>query len=90
MNRKIAFWSILAGATVGQSLVVWLGPKYLVWYFTPPAPTGFDCSAPITWALSRMQSALLYGLVIGAIAGVVTAWLLRRQFRRPDTLISAR
>ncbi len=46
MNRKTLFWGFLLGAAVGQSLVVWLAPKYLVWYFAPPAPMGLIVQCP--------------------------------------------
>ena len=79
MNKRTVFWSIIGGIVVAQSLVVWLAPMYLVWYFTPPAQTGFDCSLPISWALTRMQSAILYSILVGAVLGIICAWVFRQK-----------
>jgi hypothetical protein len=87
MNRKAVFWSLIIGAALGESLVVWLAPKYLIWYFTPPAPTGFDCKAPIDWALTRLQSALIWGVGIGALMGPLTLWAFRRKSPKSDLLM---
>lgn len=84
MNRKTLFWGFLLGAAIGQSLVVWLAPKYLVWYFAPPAPMGFDCTVPISWALSRMQSALVVGLIMGAVVGLIGAYFVSNRFNKSE------
>lgn len=86
MNKKYLVWSLILGAAVGQSLVIWLGPKYLNWYFTPPASMPFDCSAPVTWALARMQSALMWGVVLGALTGGVCGWLVHRRLNAEPRL----
>ncbi len=87
MNRKTFFWSVLLGAVLGQSLAMWLAPKYLVWYFVPPAPTGFDCTPPIAWALSRMQVALLVGIAAGAIGGVALSWAFTSKRNKGSDLL---
>lgn len=86
MNKRVVFWAVVSGVVVGQSLVIWLAPRYLVWYFAPPAPTAFDCSVPVSWALSRMQSAIMYGTGVGALIGLICAVVFRDRFkaRVPD------
>jgi hypothetical protein len=71
--------SILVGGAVVEILVSWLAPRSIVWYFQPPVQTEFSCTEPIGWALARMQTVQLIGLVFGALLGVIVYYLMRRR-----------
>jgi len=72
----------------GSFLMTWLAPKLLSWYFEPPTPMAFSCKDPIRWALSRYQMMQLFGLLGGAVAGLVLFFLLlQRQKRRRATSV---
>lgn len=79
MDRNKILWALLIGAVVGEVLMLWLAPKYIVWYFDPPVEMGFSCREPIDWALSRLQVAQIVGIVGGGLVGIVTLFFVRRR-----------
>ncbi len=74
-------WLVVTGAFVGGVTTTWLAPKVIAWYFNPPAQFGFNCVAPIEWALTRLQWAQAIGTVAGAVLGLMLylAFAKRRQ-----------
>jgi hypothetical protein len=53
---KHALYFALGGALIGIALTTWLAPGLITWYFKPPVEMGgFSCTAPIQWALRRLQ-----------------------------------
>jgi hypothetical protein len=85
MQRALYF--ALGGALVGIALTTWLAPGMIAWYFNPPVETGgFSCSAPIAWALRRLQAAQLWGIGVGGVLGlVVYGFIQRRRNKAPAT-----
>lgn len=79
-GKRIANW-VLWGSLIGVLITSWLAPKMIIWYFTPPVDYGFNCSAPITWALMRLRYVQLVGLASGAVLGLVSmlVWSRRRR-----------
>lgn len=73
-------WVLGTGGLIGGVLATWLAPGTIQWYFTPPAQFGFNCAAPIEWALQRFQWAQAGGIV----AGVIIALLVYLKFRKSD------
>lgn len=84
-KRKTWVWMVLAGAFVGGALTTWLAPKVIAWYFEPPAQFGFNCVAPIDWALTRMKWSQAIGSVSGAILGLVLYFSFAK--RRQDNYV---
>lgn len=84
-RRNLALAMTILGALVGGLLSSWLAPKMIVWYFTPPAQMGLNCSDPITWALGKMQLALALGIVCGGIVGIVLYFFFARRFAASRT-----
>ncbi len=79
MTRKRLLWAIILGAAIGEILAVWLAPKYIIWYFDPPVEMGFNCKAPIAWALARLQTTQLFALGVGAVLGLTTLFVFSRR-----------
>ena len=72
---KYAIYGALGGAILGAALTAWLAPGVIAWYFNPPVEMGgFSCTAPITWALKRLQWAQLWGFGVGGVLGLVGVW----------------
>lgn len=68
MMKRIGTW-FAVGVTLGFALSLWLGPKLVTWWFTPPGTAGpFTCEAQI-------QNATHY-LVMGQLVGAGTLGIL--------------
>ena len=77
---KHALYFALVGAMLGAALTAWLAPGLIAWYFNPPVEMGgFSCTAPIAWALRRLQWAQLWGVVVGGILGLVAYGIVQRR-----------
>ena len=83
---KHALYFALGGAILVAALTAWLAPGVIAWYFNPPVEMGgFSCTAPIAWALKRLQWAQLWGVIVGGILGLVVYGVVQR--RRVRTLL---
>jgi hypothetical protein len=73
------------GAFIGAVLTALLAPGVIAWYFNPPVEMGgFSCTAPIAWALKRLQWAQLWGVIVGGVLGLVVYGIVqRRRGRNP-------
>jgi hypothetical protein len=82
---KHALYFALGGALIGIALATWLAPGMIAWYFNPPVEMGgFSCTAPIQWALRRLQAAQLWGVAVGGVLGLVMYGVVQvRQHRKP-------
>jgi hypothetical protein len=77
---KHVLYFALGGALIGLVLTTWLAPGMIAWYFNPPVEMGgFSCTAPIAWALKRLQWAQLWGVVVGAVLGLVVYGVVQRR-----------
>lgn len=79
MTRKRLIWALILGAAIGEILAVWLAPKYIIWYFDPPVEMAVNCREPIVWALARLQTAQMWGLIVGALLGLVAVLAIGRR-----------
>ena len=84
LMTRVLGW-MCAGALIAVILATWLAPSFLLWWFTPPTGLSmtFDAPKAIQWGMSRMVRAQVTALVLGAIAGLVVAVLLRRKSATP-------
>jgi hypothetical protein len=72
MNKfKEILYFALGGSFLIHALTLWLGPKYLIWYFTPPVNSGLHCSPSVEWALNQIVKIQLIGAVAGLALGLV-------------------
>jgi hypothetical protein len=77
---KHALYFAFGGAIIGAALTAWLAPGVIAWYFNPPVEMGgFSCTAPIQWALRRLQWAQLWGVVVGGVLGLVVYGVVQRR-----------
>ena len=77
---KHALYFALGGAVLVAALTAWLAPGAITWYFNPPVATGgFSCTAPIAWALKRLQWVQLWGVVAGAVLGLGVYGVVQRR-----------
>ena len=77
---KHALYFALGGAIIVAALTAWLAPGVIAWYFNPPVEMGsFSCTAPIAWALKRLQWAQLWGVVGGGVLGLVVYGVVQRR-----------
>ena len=77
---KHAVYFALGGAILGAALTAWLAPGVIAWYFNPPVEMGsFSCTAPIAWALKRLQWAQLWGVAVGGVLGLVVYGVVQRR-----------
>lgn len=68
MMKRIGTW-FTVGVTLGFALSLWLGPKLVTWWFTPPGNAGpFTCE-------TQIQNATHY-LVMGQLIGAGTLGIL--------------
>jgi hypothetical protein len=80
---KHALYFALGGALIGIALTTWLAPGLITWYFKPPVEMGgFSCTAPIQWALRRLQRVQLWGVVVGGVLGLVMYGVVQMRHRR--------
>jgi len=87
--RRIGFlWFTGIGATLGALLTTWLAPKVIAWYFNPPAQFGFNCVAPIEWALLRLQWAQVAGIGMGGIVGILAYFFLYKKRSEMGSAVS--
>lgn len=70
---------MLIGCLAGGALTAWIAPKAIVWYFSPPVPTGMDCRAPIEWSLHRFVLSELIGTIVGGAFGAAFAIAFGRR-----------
>ncbi|HEY7495104.1 MAG TPA: hypothetical protein VIH59_28865 [Candidatus Tectomicrobia bacterium] len=80
---KHVLYFALGGALIGLVLTTWLAPGMIAWYFNPPVEMGgFSCTAPIQWALRRLQGAQLWGVVVGGVLGLIMYGVVQVRHRR--------
>ena len=80
---KHALYFALGGAILVAALTAWLAPGVIAWYFNPPVEMGgFSCTAPIQWALRRLQRVQLWGVVVGGVLGLVMYGVVQARHRR--------
>lgn len=74
MMRRIGIWST-AGIIIGFGLSLWLGPRMVTWWFTPPGNTGaFTCQPQIQEATSYLvRGQLVVGLTLGVLGAIGAA-----------------
>ena len=78
-------WFALFGGFFCATLVTWLAPQVIAWYFKPPAQVEFSCEAPIRWALEKLRLAQFVGLG----AGIALGLFIRFAFRKNRTVVQA-
>src|SRR5947208_7867873 len=77
---KLAVYFAFGGAIIVAALTAWLAPGMIAWYFNPPVEMGgFSCTAPITWALKRLQWAQLLGVIVGGVRGLGVYGVFQRR-----------
>ena len=80
---KPALYFALGGALIGIVLTTWLAPGLITWYFKPPVEMGgCSCTAPIQWALRRLQRVQLWGVIVGGVLGLVMYGVVQMRHRR--------
>lgn len=72
-----SIWWAVSGAVVTVTLITWLGPTLISWWFTPPVDTLFNCKGPIEWSLKRFQMAQLAGLILGLLLGLFASFAIK-------------
>lgn len=72
---------ILTCALIMALVLTWLAPKVIGMLFTPPVSFGTNCEPASAWAMSKLVSTQLIGLVIGALFAVV--WVLLPSKKKP-------
>ena len=85
----LALYFALGGAFVSTVLTTWLAPRMIKWYFSPPVDTGINCSAPIAWALSRLQWAQFWGVIVGVAVGLVVYGFVQRRRKKQQAQVSS-
>ncbi len=80
-NKKTSsyVWFGLFGGLLCASLVTWIAPGVIAWYFKPPAQVEFTCEAPIRWALERLRLTQLIALPVGIAAGLIVRFAFMRR-----------
>ncbi len=80
-NKKNSsyFWFALFGGLLCASLVTWIAPGVIAWYFKPPAQVEFTCEAPIRWALERLRSAQIIATGVGLVGGLLIRFAIRKR-----------
>lgn len=66
------------GAYTGFIVASVTAPSMIAWYFNPPVAMGVTCTAPIEWALGKLQLAQFLGIIGGGICG----WLFKRWLKK--------
>ena len=80
---KYALYFAGGGALIGAVLTAVFAPGLIAWYFNPPVEMGgFSCTAPIAWALKRLQWAQFWGVIVGGVLGLVIYGVVQRRRSR--------
>ncbi len=64
---------------VGSTITALFAPGIVSWYFDPPTSIGVSCKEAVTWGINAYQKMVMVGGVMGLVAGVVMALLLRNK-----------
>lgn len=64
---------------VGTTITALFAPGIVSWYFDPPTSIGVSCKEAVTWGINAYQKMVMVGGVMGLVAGVVMALLLRKK-----------
>lgn len=74
MIKRIGIWTT-SGIVIGFALTLWLGPKMVTWWFTPPGNTGaFTCQPQIQEATSYLvRGQLVVALTLGLLGAIGAA-----------------
>lgn len=79
-KTHVALWLTAGFALFGGLFTSYTAPKFLTWYFDPPAQFGINCVAPIEWALTRLLWAQFTGIFMGAVIGLLIFYFwMKRQ-----------
>ena len=74
----------LVFATAFSLLGTWLGPKWIGWYVTPAdQPAALSCSAAVIGALNRLVRLQFISTGIGAVIGIILAFVFRTKAPPP-------
>lgn len=73
------FYIVLFCFFTGTTLTALFAPGIVSWYFDPPTSIGVSCKEAVTWGINAYQKMVLVGGVMGLIAGIVMAILLRKK-----------
>ena len=74
-RSQMTLWFIVVSSLIGALLSSWLAPKFISWYFNPPAQFGVSCLEPIQWAMSRLRWTQFIGTFIGGLVGLVLSFM---------------
>jgi hypothetical protein len=68
-STKVVVSMMFLGILVGVTLVSIYMPRVIAWYAEPPSPMGVSCVKSIEWALTRLQTAQMIAVGVGALLG---------------------
>jgi hypothetical protein len=71
-------WFGLFGAFFCATIVSWLGPNIIAWYYDPGSKVVFSCGPAVKEALSRLRWVQLGALVVGLLGGLFVRFAFRR------------
>ncbi len=82
-NTMSYVWFALFGGFFAASIVSWVAPGAIAWYFKPPAQVEFSCEAPIRWALEKLRLTQFVGLGVGLLGGFFIRFAFRKRKDQP-------
>jgi hypothetical protein len=76
--KRTAIISLVCGLVFGLAATL-LGPKLITYWYQPPAPHAFDCTAQVQWGLYRLVWTQFIATGIGLLVGIIVALLLHNR-----------
>jgi hypothetical protein len=76
--KRTAILALLGGLVFGLAATL-LGPKLITYWYQPPAPHAFDCTAQVQWGLYRLVWTQFIATGFGLLVGVIISLLLRHK-----------
>lgn len=69
--KRIGIWAV-AGVFLSFALSLWLGPRMVTWWFTPPGNTGaFTCQPQIQEATNYLvRGQLIFAATLGVLGAI--------------------
>lgn len=89
MTRLYAF--VLTTGLIFMGITLWLSPRFLAWYASPPVEIGVTCDFAMKWAMEKLTLFQSLGLLVGMLLGLAIAlWLKPKREAAPDATSKVR
>jgi hypothetical protein len=76
---KTALKIALIGALAGSSIVAWISPTVITWYFNPPVEMPVTCKDAVAWGIGTYQQLTLGSAIISGVLTLIVYLVYRKR-----------